>query len=110
MDWIPLLHFPIEWGALALFVVACLYWERAGFTGLGVGATRFAGGVLLDLLAGRPTERSGLRMVRERPLPYVSTLMSRPGSTREPHHGQFVSCAGEPTARRNCPAPAVPCA
>ncbi|HEY6572276.1 MAG TPA: hypothetical protein VI198_03065 [Candidatus Eisenbacteria bacterium] len=36
MDWIPLLRFPIEWGALALFVVACLYWERAGFTGLGV--------------------------------------------------------------------------
>jgi len=36
MDWIPLLRFPIEWGALALFVVACLYWERAGFSGLGV--------------------------------------------------------------------------
>jgi len=36
MNWIPLLRFPIEWGALALFVVACLYWERAGFSGLGV--------------------------------------------------------------------------
>lgn len=36
MDWIPLLRFPLEWAALALFVVACLYWERAGFTGLGV--------------------------------------------------------------------------
>jgi ABC-type uncharacterized transport system permease subunit len=36
MDWIPLLRFPIEWGALALFVVAALYWERAGFSGLGV--------------------------------------------------------------------------
>src|SRR5512146_51631 len=36
IDWTPLLRFPIEWGALALFVVACLYWERAGFSGLGV--------------------------------------------------------------------------
>ncbi|HET9950951.1 MAG TPA: hypothetical protein VFS09_04060 [Candidatus Eisenbacteria bacterium] len=36
MDWIPLLRFPIEWSALALFVVACLYWERAGYSGLGV--------------------------------------------------------------------------
>lgn len=44
--------------------------HAAGFTGLGVGATRFAGEVLLDLLAGRPTERTALRMVRERPLPF----------------------------------------
>src|SRR5262245_60399015 len=36
IDWIPLLRFPIEWSALALFVVACLYWERAGYSGLGV--------------------------------------------------------------------------
>lgn len=36
MDWIPLLQFPIEWAALALFVVASLYWERSGFSGLGV--------------------------------------------------------------------------
>lgn len=35
-DWIPLLRFPVEWGALALLVVACLYWERAGYSGLGV--------------------------------------------------------------------------
>jgi hypothetical protein len=44
--------------------------HAAGFTGLGVGATRFAGEVLLDLLSGRPTERTELRMVRERPLPF----------------------------------------
>ena len=44
--------------------------HAAGFTGLGVGATRFAGEVLLDLLAGRSTERTELRMVRERPLPF----------------------------------------
>jgi glycine/D-amino acid oxidase-like deaminating enzyme len=42
----------------------------AGFTGLGVGATRFAADVMLDLLAGTPTERTELRMVRERPLPF----------------------------------------
>ena len=42
----------------------------AGFTGLGVAATRFAGEVMLDLLEGTPTERTSLRMVRERPLPF----------------------------------------
>ncbi|MGH7681931.1 MAG: ABC transporter permease subunit, partial [Candidatus Eiseniibacteriota bacterium] len=36
MSWIPLLAFPVEWAALALLVVACLYWERSGFSGLGV--------------------------------------------------------------------------
>ncbi len=50
MDWIPLLRFPIEWGAIALFVVACLYWERAGFTGLGVeGAVAAA---MIGFIAG----------------------------------------------------------
>lgn len=44
--------------------------HAAGFTGLGVGATRFAAQVLLDLLAGEDTERTSLRMVRERPLPF----------------------------------------
>jgi glycine/D-amino acid oxidase-like deaminating enzyme len=42
----------------------------AGFTGLGVGATRFAADVMLDLLAGEKTERTETRMVRERPLPF----------------------------------------
>jgi glycine/D-amino acid oxidase-like deaminating enzyme len=42
----------------------------AGFTGLGVGASRFAADVMLDLLAGEPTERTELRMVRERPIPF----------------------------------------
>jgi ABC-type uncharacterized transport system permease subunit len=36
VDWIPLLRFPLEWGALALLTVACLYWERSGASGLGV--------------------------------------------------------------------------
>jgi glycine/D-amino acid oxidase-like deaminating enzyme len=42
----------------------------SGFTGLGVGASRFAADVMLDLLAGERTERTDLRMVRERPLPF----------------------------------------
>ncbi|MBN9178147.1 MAG: FAD-dependent oxidoreductase [Microbacterium sp.] len=42
----------------------------AGFTGLGVGSTRFAGEVMLDLLAGDETERTRLEMVRKRPLPF----------------------------------------
>ena len=41
-----------------------------GFTGLGVGATRFAGDVLLDLLSGAETPRTRLEMVRSRPLPF----------------------------------------
>ncbi len=42
----------------------------AGFTGLGVGATRFAANVLLDKIDGLETERTRLRMVREMPLPF----------------------------------------
>ncbi|RQP10484.1 MAG: FAD-dependent oxidoreductase [Microbacteriaceae bacterium] len=42
----------------------------AGFTGLGVGATRFAADTMLDLLDGQPTERTELEMVRRRPLPF----------------------------------------
>ncbi|RZI91974.1 MAG: FAD-dependent oxidoreductase, partial [Microbacterium sp.] len=42
----------------------------AGFTGLGVGSTRFAGNVMLDLLDGLRTERTELEMVHKRPLPF----------------------------------------
>ncbi len=42
----------------------------AGYTGLGVGASRFGGQVLLDLLDGHETERTGLEMVRRKPLPF----------------------------------------
>ena len=41
-----------------------------GFTGLGVGATRFAADVMLDQLAGLDTERTRLKMVREKPIPF----------------------------------------
>ncbi len=42
----------------------------AGFTGLGVAATRFAAEVMLDRLAGETTERTQLEMVRKKPLPF----------------------------------------
>lgn len=42
----------------------------AGFTGLGVAATRFAANVMLDQLAGERTERTSLQMVNQMPLPF----------------------------------------
>ncbi len=54
-------------------------WHRAcggklvsvlGYTGLGVGATRFGAQVCLDLLARRDTERTRLSMVRRKPVPW----------------------------------------
>ncbi|CAA0120731.1 Gamma-glutamylputrescine oxidoreductase [Mycolicibacterium vanbaalenii] len=57
----------------------CAHWGLAregrvayvnGFTGLGVGATRFAADVCLDLLDGERTPRTRLEMVRKKPLPF----------------------------------------
>jgi glycine/D-amino acid oxidase-like deaminating enzyme len=54
-------------------------WQRAfggrvasvlGYTGLGVGASRFGAQVCLDLLAGRDNERTRLEMVRRGSLPW----------------------------------------
>ncbi|MFB7055216.1 NAD(P)/FAD-dependent oxidoreductase [Streptomyces vinaceus] len=42
----------------------------AGYTGLGVGATRFGADVMLDLLDGARTERTELEMVKSRPMPF----------------------------------------
>jgi glycine/D-amino acid oxidase-like deaminating enzyme len=42
----------------------------AGYTGLGVGASRFGARVLLDLLGGEPTELTELEMVRTKPIPF----------------------------------------
>ncbi|MFC7495473.1 MULTISPECIES: NAD(P)/FAD-dependent oxidoreductase [unclassified Nocardioides] len=42
----------------------------AGFTGLGVGATRFAAEVMLDRLSGLSTPGTRLEMVRRKPLPF----------------------------------------
>jgi glycine/D-amino acid oxidase-like deaminating enzyme len=42
----------------------------AGYTGLGVAASRFGANVMLDLLAGADTERTDLDMVRSKPPPF----------------------------------------
>lgn len=42
----PLLGFPVEWAALALLLAACVYWERAGLTGIG------AEGCVLSAMVG----------------------------------------------------------
>ncbi|HEY7175326.1 MAG TPA: FAD-dependent oxidoreductase [Micromonosporaceae bacterium] len=42
----------------------------AGYTGLGVGASRFGAEVMLDLLSGTPTERTSLSMVGTKPVPF----------------------------------------
>jgi len=41
-----------------------------GYTGLGVGATRFGAEVMLDLLSGQQTELTSLAMVKSRPIPF----------------------------------------
>lgn len=65
----------------------------AGFTGLGVGATRFAAEVLLDLLAGVENERTRLEMVRRKPLPFppepaasIGINLTRRALDRADHH------------------------
>ncbi len=42
----------------------------AGYTGLGVGATRFGANVMLDLLDGADTERTRTAMVSSKPVPF----------------------------------------
>ena len=41
-----------------------------GYTGLGVGASRFGAHVMLDLLSGADTDRTRLAMVRSKPVPF----------------------------------------
>jgi glycine/D-amino acid oxidase-like deaminating enzyme len=41
-----------------------------GYTGLGVAASRFGARVALDLADGRDTERTRLKMVRSKPVPF----------------------------------------
>ncbi|MDR2252920.1 MAG: FAD-binding oxidoreductase [Bifidobacteriaceae bacterium] len=54
--------FGAGWGGRAVYA--------AGFTGLGVGASRFAARVMLDLLDGASTELTELAMTRRAPLPF----------------------------------------
>lgn len=73
-------RFTHRWaGAIDTNTRFCAHWGLAregrvayvnGFTGLGVGAARFAADVCLDLLDGTPTPRTQLEMVRSKPLPF----------------------------------------
>lgn len=73
-------RFAHRWaGAIDTNTRFCAHWGLAGrgrisyvngYTGLGVGAARFGADVCLDLLDGRPTERTDLEMVRAKPLPF----------------------------------------
>jgi glycine/D-amino acid oxidase-like deaminating enzyme len=42
----------------------------AGYTGLGVAASRFGARVVLDLVGGEPTELTELELVRSKPIPF----------------------------------------
>ncbi|MFJ3496078.1 NAD(P)/FAD-dependent oxidoreductase [Streptomyces sp. NPDC086091] len=66
-----------------------------GFTGLGVGATRYGAEVMLDLLAGRTTERTRPAMIRRPPVPfppepfrYLGVQATRWSLAREDLHGR----------------------
>jgi glycine/D-amino acid oxidase-like deaminating enzyme len=73
-------RFSHRWaGAIDTNTRFCAHWGLAregrvayvnGFTGLGVGAARFAADVCLDLLDGEPTARTELEMVRRKPMPF----------------------------------------
>jgi len=41
-----------------------------GYTGLGVGASRFGAKVMLDLLSGHKTDLTMLKMVQQKPIPF----------------------------------------
>jgi len=74
------LHFSHAWGgAIDTCSRFSPFWGTAhhgktaysmGFTGLGVGATRFGANVMLDILYNRKTERNDLEFVRTKPLPF----------------------------------------
>jgi glycine/D-amino acid oxidase-like deaminating enzyme len=67
-----------------------------GYTGLGVGATRFGARVMLDLLSGKQTELTQLKMVRTKPIPfppeplaYAGVQLTRWSLDRaDRHHGR----------------------
>jgi len=57
----------------------CAFWGTAhsgrlayvaGYTGLGVGATRFGASVMLDILDGRESEATATTFVRTKPMPF----------------------------------------
>ncbi len=73
------IHFTHQWGGMIdmstqLVAFHGTAWGgrvaySSGYTGLGVGATRFGAETMLDLLSGEPTERTKLRMSTSLPFP-----------------------------------------
>ncbi len=73
-------RFTHRWGGpIATTTRFCATWGTAhqgrlawvtGYTGLGVGASRFGARVALDLVDGLDTERTALEMVRSKPFPF----------------------------------------
>jgi glycine/D-amino acid oxidase-like deaminating enzyme len=74
------LRFTHAWGGV---IDTCsrytAFWEKAyhgkvayalGYTGLGVGASRFGAQVMLDMLDDKKTERTELQMVKSKPFPF----------------------------------------
>ncbi len=59
-------RFSVFWGTAHRGRVA----YALGYTGLGVGASRFGAQVMLDLLDGNDNERTRLQMVRSKPMPF----------------------------------------
>lgn len=82
-------RFTHRWaGAIDTNTRFCAHWGTArdgrvayvnGFTGLGVGAARFAADVCLDLLDGLSTPRTRLEMVRRKPLPFPPEPLASAG-------------------------------
>jgi glycine/D-amino acid oxidase-like deaminating enzyme len=74
------ISFTHRWGgAIDTCSRFCVFWGTAksgrvayasGYTGLGVGATRFGARVMLDLLSGEQTEVTSLRFVQSKPIPF----------------------------------------
>ncbi|WP_219412498.1 NAD(P)/FAD-dependent oxidoreductase [Pseudonocardia nigra] len=70
----------------------------AGYTGLGVGATRFGAEVVLDLLAGRRSELTELELVRRKPIPFPPEPLSYLGIRAT---GRALARADERGGHRN---------
>jgi hypothetical protein len=78
-----------------------------GYTGLGVGASRFGARVMLDLLSGHRTELTELTMVRSKPSPFppeplaylgiqATRVTGRLGTVERPGHILQATYDGHP--------------
>jgi glycine/D-amino acid oxidase-like deaminating enzyme len=66
-------------GAIDMCSRFCVFWGRAmggrvgyalGYTGLGVGSTRFGAEVMLDLLDGKRSKATQTNFVKDKPIPF----------------------------------------